>query len=640
MNKKRVVFIDVPGQSGYLPLAGGYLIATAKSDLNVSNSISFQLLYPHPASKLEDILQSITSIKQPPELIAFSVQGWAIPFVDLLAARLAKEYPKAIIMYGGNHVTDQGKQLLQNRDYVKAICNGEGEFLFKELMLGLANHGLSDDVLRSVAGITFRTSEGDIFESPRRDRIQDIDEIPSPYLDGTLDLTKDDINTVLIETNRGCPYKCSFCYWGSATNSKVRKFSLDRVFSEMELFAQHEIESWYICDANFGMLKRDFEIVDKIIELKNTYGFPRVVHTNWAKHSNEKIVALVSKLNKEGIHSTFTVAAQSMDDHTLELAQRKNMAINNIKDLTDLCRKNNVVPRGELIFGLPGESYNTFLKSYDKIVDYTDAISVYPHYILPNTHYSDKRDKFSIKTEAAEFDTAYEYCTEHADMSRDDFIRGMKFIIANNIVKVGGNVFVVYNRTVNAVAGITQSQLLEKLVDWIPSSQDPIAKLLTPFLRNPLATHRHMLARVWNIIRDRRDDFLNMIELFADERIHSLVDPQKADILSQSLKYDFALYPKCIKNDVVLSTPNDCYESEYSFDYDFLSFQQGKDTKPIKKKSNYRIFYRKGLSEYPFDKWYFGFISFRGECKYVDEVNNMNLKTSVENNKAISVSNI
>jgi len=609
--KKRVIVIDIPGQNGYLPLAGGYLVSTANTNPQIKKEISFELLFPHPGSKLEEIITRITSAKENPALVVFSVQGWALPFADALASRLYAEYPDTAIIYGGNHVTDQGQDLLLSRIFLKAIANGEGEFLFKDLIGALVNGAVTDKMLSSVDGITFKTEEGTICESPRRERIKDLDLIPSPYLDGTLELHEADTKTVLIETNRGCPYMCSFCYWGAATNSNIRRFSLERIFDEMHLLAKNKVESWYICDANFGIIRRDLEIVDKLVELKNTYGYPRVVHTNWAKNSNEKIVSLVSRLNKEGIHSTFTVAAQSMDDNTLELAQRKNMAINNINELTELCRINNVVPRGELIFGLPGESYSTFLKSYDTIVGYTDAISVYPHYILPNTHYSENRERFSIKTEAAEYDTAYEYCVEHSHMTRDDFIRGMRFIIANNIVKVGGNVFVVYNRAVVTEAGITQSELLEKFVNWILTSSNPTAKIFTPFLLNPLATHRHMLARVWGLIRESRNQFLSMLEVFAEEKIHSSLDEKKADILRQALKYDFAIYP--LYEEDLDSCKNGHYEKEHKFDYDFLSFQQGRTSQPMKKKSHYLVRYRKGLSDYPTDKWYFGFISFRGE---------------------------
>ena len=67
--------------------------------------------------------------------------------------------------------------------------------------------------------------------------------------------------------------------------SRVRRFSLDRVFQELEWCAERQIAIASIADANFGMLKRDVEITKKIAELKHNHGFPLSVSTNYAKNT-------------------------------------------------------------------------------------------------------------------------------------------------------------------------------------------------------------------------------------------------------------------------------------------------------------------------------------------------------------------
>ena len=81
----------------------------------------------------------------------------------------------------------------------------------------------------------------------------------------------------MLETNRGCPYGCTFCDWGSATLSRIRKFDLERVNAELEWFAQNEYPASFIADANFGIIERDVEIAEKIAELKSKYGYPKTV---------------------------------------------------------------------------------------------------------------------------------------------------------------------------------------------------------------------------------------------------------------------------------------------------------------------------------------------------------------------------
>ena len=128
---------------------------------------------------------------------------------------------------------------------------------------------------------------------------------------------------------------------------------------------------------------------------------------------------------------------QSGTPEALEIAHRSNMKINRIDELASLCRAEGVVPRGELIWGLPGEDLEHFYASYDQLAVHTDALSVYPLYILPNTEYHERQRELGIATRAVERDTDYLYCVEHADMSFDDFLTGLRFIVANNVLKVG-----------------------------------------------------------------------------------------------------------------------------------------------------------------------------------------------------------
>ena len=82
--------------------------------------------------------------------------------------------------------------------------------------------------------------------------------------------------TAIIETNRGCPYGCTFCDWGSATLSRIRKFDLERVFAELEWCARNGSTRIGLADANFGIFERDVDIAEKIAELKAQYGYPKM----------------------------------------------------------------------------------------------------------------------------------------------------------------------------------------------------------------------------------------------------------------------------------------------------------------------------------------------------------------------------
>ena len=119
--------------------------------------------------------------------------------------------------------------------HVDVTVRGEGEATFAELLDALDSNAIHDlDVLRDVPGLSFRSADGRIVRTEDRARIEDLDTIPSPYMLGLLDPFGTAQSGAVIETNRGCPYGCTFCDWGSATLSRIRKFSLDRVAAELE----------------------------------------------------------------------------------------------------------------------------------------------------------------------------------------------------------------------------------------------------------------------------------------------------------------------------------------------------------------------------------------------------------------------
>jgi radical SAM superfamily enzyme YgiQ (UPF0313 family) len=111
--------------------------------------------------------------------------------------------------------------------------------------------------------------------TPPRPRIQDLNEIPSPFLTGAIPFERETkaspTDVAILETTRGCPYRWAFCYWGRAIGQKVRAFDRARLRQEGELFARRKVATVVLCDANFGMLPAGLEFVEDLIELREQY---------------------------------------------------------------------------------------------------------------------------------------------------------------------------------------------------------------------------------------------------------------------------------------------------------------------------------------------------------------------------------
>lgn len=614
-----VLLVDPPGAEGYLPIAAGYVVAYARADDQLEQSCVFRLDTSHYLDPLERVLERIRAAGLP-DVVGLSCQGWSVRRADQVARALRDLAPETLVVYGGNHVSHQGNAFFRDRPFADVLVNGEGEETFREVLLTYvrceSRNALRAE-LASIDGVSYVSASGTVVTNRPRPRVMDLARLPSPYLSGVLSVDRDVCRTALIETNRGCPYACSYCYWGGAIGQKIAAFPLERVKAELEFLAHRGVEAVYICDANFGILPQDAEIVEFIAQLRARYGFPRTLHTNWAKNSNERIVDLCARLNRGGVHSTYTLAIQTTTENALQLANRQNMKINRIEEISALCRGHGIVPRGELIWGLPGESLDEFFRSYDDLAAHTDALTVYPHYLLPNTGYMTRVDELGIGQRYGEIDTDYRYCTEHRDMTFEDFLEGVRFIISNNILRVGGTFLRLFPRCAQLAAGIPQSRVIREFRSWVEHTQHPVARRFQPYYRFPLATHRASLGEVWSALREDRDALTDMFTAYATDAFIAKASPDVADLLGEALAFDLATYPIMDTAAQEAATPLETYERVHSFTFDLLRVKEGLTFAPERGSFSYKFSAPKGLWRYPVENYYFGLLGYQASVTRV-----------------------
>ena len=320
-----------------------------------------------------DRLQSFAA---EPAVYLFTNYLWSHGECIETSAKIKALSPNSITIHGGpdtpKYEGDQRRYFAEN-PHVDVTIQGEGEISCAEVLsklrqvIGDPQPDLS--ILDGISGVTYRTPDG-IARNAKQGRISDLDQLPSAYLTGLFDnyMGLDDL-FIILETNRGCPYGCTFCDWGSATASKIRKFDMERVTAELEWAAAAKATAVSIADANFGVFSRDVDIAQKAAQLKTDTGYPRGLGGNYAKNSVKYLRKIIDVLAEGGILSLGTLSLQSMDENTLDVINRANIKTEKYDALAVEMRNSGLPLTVELMMGLPGSTLTSFREDLQQCID-------------------------------------------------------------------------------------------------------------------------------------------------------------------------------------------------------------------------------------------------------------------------------
>jgi radical SAM superfamily enzyme YgiQ (UPF0313 family) len=354
-----------------VPAALGLMFAYAKAygDGGLDEFYDFRLDWYWD----EDRLESFTSH---PAIYLYSNYLWSHEKSIAVSEIVKRLSPDSITIHGGPDTpkySQDAERYFEAYPHVDIIIRGEGEASCAETLdklrsvIGQENPNLS--VLEGVEGISYRHN-GRIVRNPDRDRIGNLDTIPSPYLAGLFDAFKNIPRLhVTLETNRGCPYGCTFCDWGSATLSKIRKFDLDRVYRELEWCSQAKIQSVSVADANFGVFERDVSIAQRVGDLKQKTGYPAAFGGSFAKNSTKYLQKIIKIMAEADIWTQGVLSLQTMDDDTLSVIKRTNIKVAKYDALANEMRDANLQLSVELMMALPGSTLQSFIEDLQQCID-------------------------------------------------------------------------------------------------------------------------------------------------------------------------------------------------------------------------------------------------------------------------------
>jgi len=429
------------GNSTYLPLVSGILHANALQSSLVKQAYEFM-----PYNFHIDEAEKIIAAHENPFIAAFSVSMWNEQLSLKVAQGVKQRFPSCIIVFGGPQVPHQPQAYFSRYPFIDVTVKGEGEDAFVAILEKLSQN----DRLDTIPGVAWRIPGGEILGTDEAGTTnRELDEFPSPYLAGLYDdllATQTKFNfQAIIETNRGCPFKCTFCYWGmGGLRRKYRFHGLERVYAELEWMAKHNIQYVFNADSNFGMHRRDEEIAQMLVDLKKRYGYPEKFRTCYGKNTDERIFKIGNLLHEHQLEKGITISYQSVDPQVQINIKRSNIKFSVAQELQHKFNEKNVPVYTEMILGLPGETAQSWKNGINRILNagLKNQLFLYICEVLPNTDLADEeyQKSFGIKScliELTEIHTSprkagwikeYEdIVIETAAMSQQDWRRMLMF---------------------------------------------------------------------------------------------------------------------------------------------------------------------------------------------------------------------
>ena len=386
-----------------IPLNVGYVASYASTYLSQAGiECSFKIF--------KDPIKMIEAIKrEKPDVVGLSYYVWNMNLNHKVFGVVKKHVPTAFTVGGGPCFTNQNanevdaKEFFYKQQYCDAYVINQGEKGFVELIKTFYNVHLDLEKLRRevVSGslINDLKKNNRVYVGDDIGALDDLNDIPSPYLNGMMDSFFEGSYIPLLETNRSCPYRCTFCAWGIGT-TKLKRFDENRVLNEIEYISERckNATTLFIADANFGILERDVDFAKKIYACHELTGFPHNVAVQWNKGKMDRVLRTAKAFKTL---AQIGASVQSLNPDVLKSIKRKNLPFDKIielqKELALVGQEERLF--SELIIGLPFETKESHIDANRKLIDAGFEIWNYNLHIIPGTEMDSKesRDSFFKK---------------------------------------------------------------------------------------------------------------------------------------------------------------------------------------------------------------------------------------------------
>jgi Radical SAM superfamily len=339
-------------QTGNIPLGAACL----KQAAAVVPQARVDILPESIGSYLGDAALIDILVAHKPAIVGFTVYCWNLQRSLFFAERLKERYSPRII-FGGPEITPDNSLL--DSEHLDFLAYGEGEAILRRLLQDpkfWQKHRTTQP-----AGAIFKKS-------------------PSPYIQGLLEPGIE--NMMLLETQRGCPYHCGYCYYNKS--HKGVSFAEEEILLRgIQWAIDHEIPELYLLDPSLNVRSGLKDLLKKISVMNKKRRLAII-----SEIRAEAIDAQLADLFAAAGFSWFEIGLQSSNPSALQIMGRPTN-IQRLAEGAGLLKQRGIVPAIDLIVGLPGDDLQGFVRSVEFVVEnnLVDDVQVFPLSVLPGTDF-------------------------------------------------------------------------------------------------------------------------------------------------------------------------------------------------------------------------------------------------------------
>ncbi|MFT4928861.1 MAG: radical SAM superfamily enzyme YgiQ (UPF0313 family) [Phenylobacterium sp.] len=285
-----------------------------------------------------DIVEQILASE--PDIVGFGVYIWNIVETTDVVSLLKVIAPDIKIVLGGPEVSYETEQqlIVASADYV---MTGAADLSFYQLCKDILNNTAPEQKVLKCKPVG----------------LEDI-ELPYQYY------SEEDLKNRLlyVEASRGCPFKCEFCL--SSLDAASVPFDIELFLEQMEILYQRGARNFKFIDRTFNLnIKTTMQIMQFFLDKNNDqlYLHFEVV----PDHLPRKLKELLTQFPEGSLQ--FEIGIQTFNQQVQANISRKQNNAKSKDNLIWLRDNTHAHIHADLIFGLPGETFDTFKDSFNQL---------------------------------------------------------------------------------------------------------------------------------------------------------------------------------------------------------------------------------------------------------------------------------